>query len=223
MHERALRNTMVAGLATTALLLGTAGCTSGGSGEGKNDKQDKAAACTQGTYAWSGVERVEKLTGLADPITFRTKKTASVAVDIKLVDSGTYKPHMTSTAPGVRAADAIKALGRYLRTDEPLADPSAPAEPADDGGYYSVHEGEFKGSYYAWSYIGLVEADFTYTCRGGGAEPIQGHVLTWDDSGSGFMSCGDPIEDGALPTSKAAERAAAAKLCPADSPAAKSA
>ncbi|MFD3933301.1 hypothetical protein [Streptomyces sp. NPDC058614] len=219
MRERALRNT-AAGLAAAALLVGAAGCTSGGAGE---DKQDKAASCTQGTYAWSGIEREQKLTALGDPIRLN-KKTDSVSADLKPLKGVSYKPHMTSTAPGVRAADAIKALGRYLETEEPLADPSESAVPDEAGEYFELHTGDLQGSYYAWSYIGLVEADFIYTCRGGGdAEPVEGHVLTWDQVGTGFLTCGDPIEDDGPGTSDAAERIAARKTCPAGSPAAKTA
>lgn len=220
MRERALRNTAAAGLAAAALLVGAAGCTGGGAGE---DKRDKAATCTQGTYAWSGIEREQKLIELADPITLKTR-TDSVSAELKPVNGVRYKPRMTSTAAGVRAADVIKALGRHLRTAEPLADPSESAVPDETGSLIEMNTGDLKGSYYAWSYIGLVEADFTYTCRGGAdGEPVKGHVLTWDELGQGFLTCGDPVEDGDFASSGAAARSVARQTCPADSPAAKTA
>ncbi|WP_405906792.1 hypothetical protein OG742_15335 [Streptomyces sp. NBC_00828] len=218
MRERALRNT-AAGLAAAALLVGAAGCTSGGAGD---DKQDKAASCTQGTYTWSGIEREQKLTGLADPIRLK-KKTDSVSVDLKPLRSVSYKPHMTSMAPGVRAADAIKALGRHLKAAQPLAAPSEPAVPSEVGEHFEAHTGDLQGAYYAWTYVDLVEADFTYTCRGGGTDPVTGHVLTWETTGTGFLTCGDPIDAADLASPDAAERSAARQTCPADSPAAKSA
>ncbi|MFD9462852.1 hypothetical protein [Streptomyces sp. NPDC060027] len=113
--------TMAAGLAAGALLLGATACTSGG--DGRDEKDHAAATCAHGTYAWSGIVRERKLTGLADPIRLK-KKTDSVSVPIKPVKGVSYKPHMTSTGAGVLAADAIKALGRHLKTEEPLADPS---------------------------------------------------------------------------------------------------
>ncbi|MEV7342658.1 hypothetical protein [Streptomyces sp. NPDC093544] len=219
MRERVLGNTVVV-LATTALLVGAVGCT--GAEDDKDGGKEKAEAVSC-TYAWSDIEREQKLTGLSDPITLK-KKTDSVSAPIASINGVHYKPHMTSTAPGVRAADAIKALGRHLRTAEPLADPSEAAVPDETGAGYELHAGNLQGSYYAWTYVGLVEADFTYSCAGDGdVEPVKGHVLTWDGVGQGFLSCGDPVEDGDLGTPDAAARSAARKLCPADSPAAKTA
>ncbi|MFC9848748.1 hypothetical protein ACFWFF_37010 [Streptomyces sp. NPDC060223] len=213
MRGHTLRNT-AAGFTVVALFVVGTGCTSGG-----NVKAD-AASCA---YAWSGIEREQKLTGLSEPITLK-RKADSVSVPIDSINGVHYEPRMTFTAPGVRAADAIKALGRHLGTTEPLADPSEGAVPEETGMYYELHAGNLQGSYYAWTYVDLVEADFTYNCAGAGdTEPVGGHVLTWDRVGQGFLSCGDPVEDGDLGTPEAATRIAALKLCPADSPAAKTA
>ncbi|MFI0963177.1 hypothetical protein ACH4S8_17505 [Streptomyces sp. NPDC021080] len=208
-----------AGIAAAVLLLGTAACT-GGTG-GRDEKEHKAAVCAHGTYAWSDVVRGYKLTGLADPITLK-KKTHSVTGRIKPLRGVSYKPHMTSSAPGVLAADAIEALGRHLGTEEPLAGPSESAEPEETPTEFRHEGGDFKGSYYAWNSVALVEADFTYTCRGG-AEPVRGHVVTWETVGGGFLSCADPIGDDAPWKADTAARAAARTLCPAGSPAARSA
>jgi hypothetical protein len=126
---------------------------------------------------------------------------------------------MTSTAAGAHAAEAIKALGRHLGTEEPLADPTTAAEPDDSHLRFEATVGDLKGSYYAWSFIDLVEADFTYTCPGGAAKPVKGHVVTWDKNGSGFLSCGEPMSDEGPEKAGAAERAAARETCPAGSPA----
>ncbi|MFJ2827650.1 hypothetical protein ACIPC1_08585 [Streptomyces sp. NPDC087263] len=218
MREHTRRNT-AAGLAAAALFVAGTGCTSGAD---QKDRQDSAVPCRQGTYAWSGIEREQKLTGLADPIRLTTK-TDSVSVDLNPLRGVRYQPHMTSTAPGVRAADAIKALGRHLKTTVPLADPSEAAVPSELGEHFEAHTGHLQGAYYAWMYVDLVEADFTYTCRGGGPQPVKGHVLTWETTGSGFLTCGDPRDVGGFAPTGAAERTAARKLCPTDSPAAKSA
>lgn len=221
MRKRARMNTGVA-LAATALIAAAAGCGVGDDGQDhKNKKGDRAVACAHGTYAWSGVERGQKLTELADPIRLR-KRTDSVSVHLKPVKGVSYKPHMTSMAAGVRAADAIKALGRYLKTDEPLAGPTESAEPAEVGSYYEQSSSDLEGAYYSWSYVDLVEADFAYTCAGGDAEPVKGHVLSWAAHGSGFLSCGDPLRDGP-DEAGAAERIAVRETCPPGSAAAKSA
>ncbi|WP_328448625.1 hypothetical protein OG780_15565 [Streptomyces sp. NBC_00386] len=219
MNRRALTNP-AAGLAAGILLLGTAACTGGT--EGRDEKDHRAAACTHGTYVWSGVVREQKLTGLADPITLK-RKTDSVSGVIKPLKGVSYKPHMTSTGPGARAAEAIKALGRHLGTDQPLAGPSEPAEPEVTPSEFSYDLGDLKGSYYAWNSVALVEADFTYTCRGGAAEPVRGHVVTWETVGGGFLSCAERMIDEGPAKAGAAERTAARTLCPAGSPAAKSA
>ncbi|MFE9763282.1 hypothetical protein ACFYPC_01900 [Streptomyces sp. NPDC005808] len=217
MREHTFRNT-AAGLVASALLVGAAGCTGGADATDRGNGNAEAASCA---YAWSGIEREQKLTGLADPI--RLKKTDSVSVDLKPLRGVSYKPRMTSMAPGVRAADAIKALGRHLETAFPLADPSEPAVPSEVGEHFEAHMGDLQGAYYAWTYVDLVEADFTYTCRGAGAEPVEGHVLTWEKTGSGFLTCGDPIDVGDIASTGAPERIAARETCPADSPAAKTA
>ncbi|MCT9011816.1 hypothetical protein [Streptomyces rhizosphaerihabitans] len=219
MHGRTLTNT-AAGLAAAALFLGAAAC-AGGTG-GRDEKGRKAAACVQGTYAWTGVVREQRLTGLADPITLE-KGTDSVSGVIRPLKGVTYKPHVTSTAPGVRAADAIKALGRHLGTEEPLGGPSESAEPEKTPTHFDYDVGDLTGSYYAWNSVGLVEADFTYTCRGGAAKPVRGHVVTWETVGGGFLSCGDHVPEDPFRKTDVAARAAARKLCPAGSRAAQSA
>ncbi|WP_392963308.1 hypothetical protein [Streptomyces sp. LN245] len=216
MNRSALTDT-VAGLAAAVLLLGAAACT-GGTGSRDEEKDHTAAACAHGTYAWSGVVRGYKLTGLADPIRLK-RKTHSVSGVIKPLRGVGYKPHMTSSGPGVRAADAIKALGRHLGTQEPLAGPSEPAVPEEIPEQFLHTGGDFEGSYYAWNSVDLVEADFTYTCRGGGAEPVTGHVVSWKTLGGGFLSCADVTGDDAPWKADTAARVAARTLCPAGSPA----
>ncbi|MFB7330822.1 hypothetical protein ACFC00_04170 [Streptomyces adustus] len=208
------------GLAAAVLLLGTT-ASADGTGD-RGEKGDVAAACAHGTYAWSGILREEKLTGLADPIRLK-KKTDSVSGLIKPLKGVSYKPHVTATGPGVHAADAIKALGRYLGTDEPLADPAEPAEPDEFPIHFDYAMGDLEGSYYLWNAVDLIEADFTYTCQGGGAKPVKGYVVTWETTGGGFMPCADRVTDNPLKRPDAAARTAARTLCPADSPAAKSA
>jgi hypothetical protein len=95
--------------------------------------------------------------------------------------------------------------------------------PEKTGEYFRMNAGDLKGSYYAWGSVALVEADFTYTCPGGGAEPVRGHVVSWETLGGGFLTCGDPMIDEGPSKSDAAARTAARETCPAGSPAAKSA
>ncbi|MDX3708341.1 hypothetical protein PV733_05055 [Streptomyces europaeiscabiei] len=118
---------------------------------------------------------------------------------------------------GVAPARVIKALGAHLKVEEPLAGPSEeerPEEERPEEAVFGRHAGELEGAYYLWNQIGFVDADFGYTC--GDAEPVRGHVHTWETVGKGFLSCDTPPEG-------AAGRAAAEELCPAGSRAAKAA
>jgi hypothetical protein len=45
----------------------------------------------------------------------------------------------------------------------------------------------------------------------------EGHVVTWDKNGSGFLSCGETMSDDGPEKAGAAERAAARETCPAGS------
>ncbi|MCI3272872.1 hypothetical protein [Streptomyces cylindrosporus] len=201
------RGSCAAGLVAVVLAAGLTAC----SGGDKSDDEG-AKACSKGTYAWSDVRRTQKLTALADPIVFK-KKTASYTSHLKPVGDTVYRPKVTGVPTGATAAGVIKQLGAYLKVEEPLADPSEAERPAQDE-YFETTEDDLKGAYYSWAYVGLVDADFTYTC--GSDEPVKGHVLTWDTTGSGFLSCD-------IPADQASGRAAARKTCPEGSKAAKAA
>lgn len=204
-----VRRYCTAGLVAATLATGAAACTGGSDERGT----DKAAACTNGTYAWSGVRRTEKLTEMSDPITFE-KRTASYSAKLEPVDDKVYRPSVTGAPRGVGAAAVITALGKHLKVEEPLAGPSE-KEPQDVGHYFESATGDLKGDYYSWGYIRMVTADFAYTC--GNGEPVKGQVLTWEGAGSGFMPCSEEPPEGG------AGHAAASALCPADSRAARAA
>ncbi|MGW2380315.1 hypothetical protein [Streptomyces sp. NPDC001658] len=196
----------VAGLATAALAAGLTACTGG--------EDERVEACTDGTYAWSGVQRSEKLVELADPITFK-KTTASYSAELKPVDDTVHRVTVSTAPKGVDAAGVIKALGKHLKVEEPLAGPSETWSPAEQGHYFEAGSGGYKGSYYSWGSLALVDADFTYAC--GSNEPVKGHVSTWEGTGSGFLPCSlDPSDSPAA-------REAALRTCPEGSPAAKDA
>ncbi|WP_052424424.1 hypothetical protein [Streptomyces fulvoviolaceus] len=196
-----VRRVWAAGAVALALAAGTAGCT-GGDSDGGGVKAKRAAACTDGTYTWSGVRHWQKLTALGKPATF-ANRTDSYETDFKAVDAKVYRPTVTGTPTGVRPARVIKALGTHLKVEEPLADPTEVERPEETA--FESHTGDLKGSYYAWEYLGFVDADFAYTCQG--ADLVRGHVHTWETVGSGFMPCTDPADG-------TAGRAAAGRLCP---------
>lgn len=186
MRVMAVRTSAAAGLAAVALAAGLTACT-GGSGDGKKDDPASAKACTNGTYAWSDVRRSEKLAELADPIDI-PKKVDQYRAELEPVGDNRYRPAVTGAPKGVGAVRVIKALGKHLKTEERLAYPSEPA--VDEIGHYIENAtGDIEGSYFAWSSIDLVEAGFTYTCEG--SEPVKGHVVSYENSASGFWDCAD--------------------------------
>ncbi|UUU24721.1 hypothetical protein [Streptomyces sp. DSM 40750] len=210
MHDSA-RRSWAAGLVALAFAAGATACT-GDSGDGgiRDDGGARAASCTDGTYAWSGVRHRTKLTALGEPVTF-AKGTDSYEAPLEPLDADTvHRPAVTGAPDGVAPARVIKALGTHLEVAEPLAGPSEEERP--EVSVFGWHAGELEGAYYLWKQIGFVDADFTYTC--GEAEPVRGHVHTWETVGKGFLPCATPADG-------AAGRAAAEKLCPAGSGAAR--
>jgi hypothetical protein len=203
-----VRRAGTAGLVIGALVTVLAACTGGG-GE---DREDTAEACADGTYAWSGIRREQRLTALSEPIRFK-KKTDRYTSRLEAVGDTVYRPSVTGTPEGAGAAGVIKALGRHLKVQEPLAGPSEKEVPEEDH-YFEVATGDLEGAYYAWGYVRLVEADFTYTC--GSGERAKGRVRTWEGTGSGFLPCSEPSDD-------IAGRLAAQRTCPVGSAAAKDA
>ncbi len=195
-----------AGLVIGVLVTGLTGCTGDAGGDGE------AEACTDGTYAWSDVRREQRLTALSDPIRFE-KRTGSYTSRLKPLGDTVYRPSVTGTPEGVGAAGVIKALGRHLKAEEPLAGPSETERPAQDH-FFESSTGSHEGAYYAWAAIDLVDADFTHTC--GDGEPTKGHVRTWEGTGAGFLSC-------SMPSDETAGRIAAQRTCPAGSKAAEDA
>ncbi|MFF7308777.1 hypothetical protein [Streptomyces sp. NPDC008137] len=203
-----VRLTCAAGLVVGALTTGLTACV----GEPGGGGADKAEACADGAYAWSGVRREQRLTALSGPIRFK-ERTATYSALLKPLGDTVYRPSVTGRPEGADIAGVIKALGRHLKVDEPLAGPSETERPAQDH-FFESATGEHLGAYYAWASIDLVEADFTHTC--GDGEPAKGHVRTWEGTGAGFLPC-------SMPSDEEAGRLAAQRTCPAGSEAAKEA
>ncbi|MFD8301104.1 hypothetical protein ACFV29_01920 [Streptomyces sp. NPDC059690] len=197
--RRVTRGTWTAALVAAMLTAGSTACTGGGSTEGKDAK-----ACSNGTYAWSGVRHTEKLTALAEPISFATK-VSSYRAHLEPVKDAVHRPTVTGVPAGADAAAVIKALGTHLKVSEPLAGPSETDRSVEDH-YFEAATGDLKGAYYSWAWIGLVDADFTYRCAND--VPAKGHVRTWDRAGSGFLSCSSG------PADRASGRTAARETCP---------
>lgn len=100
--------------------LGATACT-GDSGDGatRDDGRARAASCTDGEYAWSGVRHRTKLTALGEPVTF-AKGTDSYRTRLEPLDADTvHRPTVSGVPAGVAPARVIKALGAHLKVEEP--------------------------------------------------------------------------------------------------------
>ncbi|SNX63811.1 hypothetical protein SAMN06272735_5623 [Streptomyces sp. TLI_55] len=195
------RRTWVAGAALVALAAGLTAC---------SDSDTRAGSCTDGKYTWSGVERTQKVTKLAAPITI-ARPTASYKAPLEVIDTVVYSRAVTPVPPGAGRSGVLAALDEHLDVDESKAGAMVDTR---HGGTYVEGTALHKGAYYAWSYVDLVDADFTYTCED--VDPVKGHVRTWDEIGSDLRSCAEtaPSDSG---------REAAARRCPTGSKAAREA
>ncbi|MFJ9628479.1 hypothetical protein ACIQPR_01785 [Streptomyces sp. NPDC091280] len=190
------------------VMLGAAGCGAVAT-DGGRSAAGAATICAHGTYAWSGVRHVERLTGLPDRITYADGGYQGV---IEPVSDTVYRPTVTHPPRGVGPARVIRALRAHLGTEDPLA---GPADTAGQGetDFFDEIVGP-RQPYYTWESLDLIEADFTYTC--GLNPPVRGHVRTWDSYGGGFLPCSEASRS-------AAGEVAAVRLCPAGSAAARGA
>ncbi|MFF5495244.1 hypothetical protein [Streptomyces aquilus] len=196
------RQTWVAGAALVALAAGLTAC---------GDSDTRAGSCVDGTYTWSGVERTQKVTKLASSLTI-AKTTASYKARLQVIDTVVYHRTVSPVPPGAGASGVLAALDEHLDVDESKV--GAGSVDTRYGDSYVEGTALHKGAYYAWSYVELVDADFTYTCED--VEPVKGHVRTWDEIGSDIRPCAEaaPSESG---------REAAARRCPTGSKAAQEA
>ncbi|AXG77978.1 hypothetical protein DVK44_09965 [Streptomyces paludis] len=161
-----------------------------------------------------------KLTGVSEPV--HHSGGDFLAVDILPVEER-YKPAVTGTSQGRSAAEVITALSAYLKTDEPLAGPDeGPVQ--EEPVRFEAATGLPAGDYYAWKWVSLVTADFTHPCapKSGDRSGSVGHVVTWESTGSGVLSCANRrtgADDAKEKGADAVERQAAIAACPEGAPA----
>ncbi|MFB8084027.1 hypothetical protein [Streptomyces sp. NPDC055992] len=152
-------------------------------------------ACRGGTYTWfnlrqesviNGVAEAQSLTGsgrVTKPIRRLRTDPASVVTegvdldpDLVLHSLGT-KLGLVSADDDPKGGSALGEPGTYAPLDEPLGQVS-----------------DVKGSVrlVSFSFFRLIDADFRYTCAGGG-RPVIGHVSTWGSSGGGAVNCDETL------------------------------
>ncbi|MEW1719399.1 hypothetical protein [Streptomyces sp. NPDC093109] len=211
-------------IAVFAVLLGVSACTASKADGDSKDTASSACsgstAASSGPFTWSNVRHETKLTGVSKPVHYAGGD--FVSTDILPVKER-YKPAVTGTSQGRSTAEVITALGAHLKTDEPLAGPDeGPVQ--EKPSQFEAATGLPAGDYYAWSWVSLVTADFTNPCapKSGDRTDSVGHVVTWEATGSGMLSCanrGNAAGDAKEKAEAAVARQAAVAACPEGTPA----
>ncbi|MCX5390078.1 hypothetical protein [Streptomyces sp. NBC_00094] len=195
------------------LLTGTAACTSGGDEPAvRAVRTTEAAACENGTYTWSRVDKRDVLTGVAEKqelgegggaLTHEPAPLHTPRVAVTFEEGPRVDPEATLRALGAR-------VGEEVGDDSAFADVRRPA-PKLDTGSTSV---DGAGTFVEYAWVRQVSADFRYTC--GDGRRAAGRATSWIVDGSGVLECTE-----ALGNAREGEPAlAAARLsCDPDAPA----
>lgn len=206
-------------MTTVGVLLGAVGCT--GTDEGAEDRAKggdgtatssarPAAECAKAAFVWSDLKREWKLTGVSELVEHDGKGGLSV-----LIEGFTqrYPAGATGVFKGLKAEQAIDALGKHLRISEetPLGQPGETT--GTESVQYEVGELE-AGRYFGWHDIELITATFTHPCADG-----KGFVKSWPQSTSFALRCEDRIvwndkTAGLTEAQARVARQAAVRVCP---------
>jgi hypothetical protein len=122
---------------------------------------------------------------------------------------------VTADGPALGGHAVVKALQSYLTLDEDQGTGlGTPEEVVNDKTGYSFTVPS-AGRWFFWQWLGIVEADYTYTCTGtaSGTTKTVGHVVTWETPGSGFTACTEKLDSSGDATADTMARAAAEKVC----------
>ncbi|PAZ11627.1 hypothetical protein CLM62_33980 [Streptomyces sp. SA15] len=213
----------VAGLAMVALAAGLVACT-GGEGKvdsrssGKSDKAAVAKACADGTYAWSGVKKTDKLTGVSG---VESLGDGGGKLTERLERVYTPQPSVRTSGPAVSAAEVLFSLGKKIGEIESEARTLAEAD-GDTWSFTDVHveapaindgktEVDGAGEFVRFAGVREVAGDFSYVCPGG--KTTTGHARTWQVDITGIADCDESVGDSDL------AREAARRACEEGSPA----
>ncbi|MFE9772759.1 hypothetical protein ACFYOV_13955 [Streptomyces sp. NPDC005931] len=196
------RRSRAAGPLAVTLVALLAACSGGGTGEPRSSRtSEKAAvrACAGGMFAWSGVRKTDRLTGVAERQQLG-KNGGKLTKPLTRVY--TPRPSVQADGPVASPAEVLFSLGKKIgeiesdartlaQTDgetwsftdvhvkAPALDPSITAVngPGDIVNYAGVRE---------------VAGDFRYTCPGG--ETVTGHARTWQIDMGGVLDCGESVD-----------------------------
>ncbi|MGP4000940.1 hypothetical protein [Streptomyces sp. 8N706] len=143
--------------------------------------QPSPRACEDGTYRWFNISQRSTLTDLSPAKSYRKGQQVSTERNKELAR---YTPSVTTRGPVLPSQAVIHALARHLKAGDGLAADGSNGSPAtsrDDRSATGSWPAEKAGRYLTSRSIKLIEADFSYACRGGGRgdEITSGHVLTW--------------------------------------------
>ncbi|MFF3767848.1 hypothetical protein ACFYYR_27725 [Streptomyces sp. NPDC001922] len=136
-------------------------------------------ACQDGTYRWFNAAQRSVVTDLSPTQQYRKGREISSERNVELVR---FTPTVAARGPALPSDLVIQALAQRLKADGLAGDgmEGSPASSRDDGSSTGTWSASRSGRYLTARSVRLVEADFTYTCRGTGRSgTTSGHVLTW--------------------------------------------
>ncbi|GGW88507.1 hypothetical protein [Streptomyces lomondensis] len=192
-----VRPARAAGLVIGVLATGLAACTGGG-GAARDHETDRptAAACANGTFTWSHVNKRDRLTGVSEP---ERLEADGGPTRNALRRVHTPRPSVRADGPVPSAAEVLFSLGKKtgeIDSDAPtlseaggdtwaFTDVRQPAPELDTDRVTPHAAGEF----YQYAGVREVSADFRYTCPDG--RTASGHARNWTVDLAGLADCGE--------------------------------
>lgn len=167
-------------------------------------------ACEGGMYAWFNVRRDWVLTGVGD-----VEKAGRGSSDLKDGIHRLYTPRtaVRSEGPALKGKDVLWSLAVHI--GEVDADDAGSVDsyfthvgrkaPAMDAGGRVTFEHSARVVRYAL--VKQVDADFRYSCSGGG-KATTGHAVSWLVDGQGVLECSTPVGEKAHSPARDAARLA---------------
>ncbi|MFE1550188.1 hypothetical protein [Streptomyces sp. NPDC058718] len=188
-----IKETFLSACAVAALLAGTAACTSEGDGAADKAGPTTGAACENGTYTWSNVNKKDILTGVSEKQEIG-KGGGALTAALKPLHTPRTAVTFAKGAPAGDAEAALLSLGVRIGEVSP-----------DDVGTSNefAHVGRdapnpvnrtsvtAAGTFVDYAWVREVTGDFRYAC--GTDKPVTGRAVGWTVDGSGVLECSEPV------------------------------
>ncbi|MFE5710569.1 hypothetical protein ACFQ7J_07045 [Streptomyces sp. NPDC056501] len=188
-----IKETFLSACAVAALLAGTAACTSKDDGPADKAGPTTGAACENGTYTWSNVNKKDILTGVSEK-----QKIGKGGGDITAPLKPLHTPRTAVTfEKGVRGDAKAALLSLGVRIGEVSADDSGTSHEFAHVGRNAPSLARNRssttaaGTFVGYDWVREVTGDFRYAC--GTEKPVTGRAVSWTIDGSGVLECSEPV------------------------------